>query len=85
MAAEAVGVVGGESSEPRGPRERLPLGLRNKQPHWNHNLRCHCLNFHGRVKEASVKNYQLVRPTPKSWFLPLLSGVYDSRFGFDRS
>lgn len=24
-------------------------------------LRCHCLNFHGRVKEASVKNFQLVR------------------------
>jgi len=64
MAAEAVGVVGGESSEPRGPRERLPLGLRNKQPHWNHNLRCHCLNFHGRVKEASVKNYQLVATDP---------------------
>lgn len=27
----------------------------------NADLRCHCLNFHGRVKEASVKNFQLVR------------------------
>lgn len=30
-------------------------------PLFNADLRCHCLNFHGRVKEASVKNFQLVR------------------------
>lgn len=84
--------MGGQSGEPRGPRERLPLGLRNKQPHWNHDLRCHCLNFHGRVKEASVKNYQLVQPTHTLWFPPLPpllslgdSGVRGTRFGCDRS
>ena len=34
--------------------------LRNKPPHWNAKLRCWCLNFKGRVKLASVKNFQLV-------------------------
>ena len=32
----------------------------NKAPHWNEQLRCWCLNFRGRVKLASVKNFQLV-------------------------
>lgn len=39
----------------------LPVGLRNKDPHWNEALRCWCLNFRGRVKLASVKNFQLVK------------------------
>ncbi|GAB4814369.1 hypothetical protein N2152v2_001415 [Parachlorella kessleri] len=37
------------------------LSLHNKQPQWNNDLRCWCLNFRGRVKQASVKNFQLVR------------------------
>lgn len=32
--------------------------LQNKAPHWNEGLRCWCLNFRGRVKLASVKNFQ---------------------------
>ena len=52
----------------------------NKAPHWNEQLRCWCLNFKGRVKLASVKNFQLVCesdmqtivmqarcPTPHAW------------------
>lgn len=35
--------------------------LQNKPPHWNDTLRCWCLNFRGRVKLASVKNFQLVK------------------------
>ena len=38
-----------------------PVCLKNKAPHWNEGLRCWCLNFRGRVKLASVKNFQLVR------------------------
>jgi len=34
--------------------------LYNKSPHWNAALNCWCLNFRGRVKLASVKNFQLV-------------------------
>ncbi|KAI4321805.1 hypothetical protein MLD38_035143 [Melastoma candidum] len=34
--------------------------LRNKAPRWHEQLQCWCLNFHGRVTVASVKNFQLV-------------------------
>mmetsp|Transcript_12908 Transcript_12908/g.19341 ORF Transcript_12908/g.19341 Transcript_12908/m.19341 type:complete len:405 (-) Transcript_12908:111-1325(-) len=33
--------------------------LRNKKPQWNAGMRAYCLNFHGRVTKASVKNFQL--------------------------
>ncbi|XWS08650.1 hypothetical protein CRYUN_Cryun40dG0019800 [Craigia yunnanensis] len=36
------------------------LVLRNKTPRWHEQLQCWCLNFHGRVTVASVKNFQLV-------------------------
>ncbi|KAL5997852.1 Tubby-like F-box protein 7 [Asimina triloba] len=41
----------------------VPAGcmvLRNKAPRWHEHLQCWCLNFHGRVTVASVKNFQLV-------------------------
>lgn len=41
---------------------RKPMGtmvLRNKAPRWHEHLQCWCLNFHGRVTVASVKNFQL--------------------------
>ncbi|KAG9447888.1 hypothetical protein H6P81_014016 [Aristolochia fimbriata] len=34
--------------------------LKNKTPRWHEHLQCWCLNFHGRVTVASVKNFQLV-------------------------
>ena len=33
--------------------------LRNKPPKWNEQLAAYCLNFHGRVTQPSVKNFQL--------------------------
>ncbi|MBA0664782.1 hypothetical protein ES288_D10G199900v1 [Gossypium darwinii] len=36
------------------------LVLINKAPRWHEQLQCWCLNFHGRVTIASVKNFQLV-------------------------
>ncbi|XP_010274452.1 PREDICTED: tubby-like F-box protein 9 [Nelumbo nucifera] len=36
------------------------MTLRNKAPRWHEHLQCWCLNFHGRVTVASVKNFQLV-------------------------
>ncbi|KAK8661693.1 hypothetical protein V6N13_091289 [Hibiscus sabdariffa] len=36
------------------------LMLTNKAPRWHEQLQCWCLNFHGRVTVASVKNFQLV-------------------------
>ncbi|KHN03006.1 Tubby-like F-box protein 3 [Glycine soja] len=35
------------------------LVLRNKAARWHEQLECWCLNFHGRVTIASVKNFQL--------------------------
>lgn len=39
---------------------RGALVMRNKSPRWHEQLQCWCLNFHGRVTVASVKNFQLV-------------------------
>ncbi|CAN4112821.1 unnamed protein product [Withania somnifera] len=38
----------------------VSLVLKNKSPRWHEQLQCWCLNFHGRVTVASVKNFQLV-------------------------
>jgi hypothetical protein len=40
------------------------LMLKNKAPRWHEQLQCWCLNFHGRVTVASVKNFQLVAAPP---------------------
>ncbi|KAA0033461.1 hypothetical protein IC582_026945 [Cucumis melo] len=47
-------------SEPLGSQKDGMLVLRNKTPRWHEQLQCWCLNFHGRVTIASVKNFQLV-------------------------
>ncbi|XP_047342633.1 tubby-like F-box protein 7 [Impatiens glandulifera] len=40
--------------------------LKNKAPRWHEQLQCWCLNFHGRVTVASVKNFQLVATMDES-------------------
>ena len=35
------------------------INLRNKQPRWNERLKSYALNFGGRVKQASIKNFIL--------------------------
>ncbi|GIL70974.1 hypothetical protein Vretimale_4064 [Volvox reticuliferus] len=42
----------------KGLDELVMMG--NKPPRWNDELNAYCLNFNGRVTEASVKNFQLV-------------------------
>lgn len=39
--------------------DAMPIVLCNKAPRWHEHLQCWCLNFHGRVTVASVKNFQL--------------------------
>ena len=62
------GSPGGSSSGSKATcLERLLTGvgmdqlfvMRNKAPRWNEALGAYCLNFNGRVTEASVKNFQL--------------------------
>jgi tubby-related protein 1 len=36
--------------------------MENLKPEWNDNLDCYCLNFYGRVKKASAKNFQIIYP-----------------------
>lgn len=47
-------------SGPLTSQKEGPLVLKNKAPRWHEQLQCWCLNFHGRVTVASVKNFQLV-------------------------
>ncbi|GAB4843554.1 Tubby- protein 3 [Ancistrocladus abbreviatus] len=46
--------------QPLAGQKDAALTLRNKAPRWHEQLQCWCLNFHGRVTVASVKNFQLV-------------------------
>ncbi|CAN6354681.1 unnamed protein product [Urochloa humidicola] len=52
----------GTASDPSKEKTPTPssLDLKNKAPRWHDHLQCWCLNFHGRVTVASVKNFQLV-------------------------
>ncbi|KAG8068044.1 hypothetical protein GUJ93_ZPchr0005g14800 [Zizania palustris] len=64
-------VSGGEDTASDPWKEKPPstsssLALKNKAPRWHEHLQCWCLNFHGRVTVASVKNFQLVAPAGTS-------------------
>lgn len=40
----------------------------NKSPSWNEQTQSYVLNFHGRVTQASVKNFQIIHPdNGKAW------------------
>ncbi|GAX86123.1 hypothetical protein CEUSTIGMA_g13536.t1, partial [Chlamydomonas eustigma] len=45
------------------------LVMFNKPPRWNEELNAYCLNFNGRVTEASVKNFQLVTEDNQGYVL----------------
>lgn len=36
--------------------------LKNLEPEWNIKMNCYCLNFYGRVKKASARNFQMIYP-----------------------
>lgn len=60
------------------PAPLPPVVLHNKSPHWNDGLRCWCLNFRGRVKLASVKNFQLVREDDEAERVVMQFGKVDT-------
>ncbi|CAA6671479.1 unnamed protein product [Spirodela intermedia] len=43
-------------------RSKSPRRMSLHSPLWHEHLQCWCLNFHGRVTVASVKNFQLAAP-----------------------
>ena len=42
--------------------------LRNKAPVWNEETQSYVLNFHGRVTQASVKNFQIVHENDRKYY-----------------
>lgn len=43
------------------------IELHNKTPVWNEETQSYVLNFHGRVTQASVKNFQIVHDSDGEW------------------
>lgn len=50
------------------------IELHNKAPVWNDDTQSYVLNFHGRVTQASVKNFQIVHDNDRKHLF--LSIVY---------
>ena len=45
------------------------IELQNKTPVWNDESQSYVLNFHGRVTQASVKNFQIVHEDDSKSFI----------------
>jgi tubby-related protein 1 len=53
--------------------------LHNKTPIWNEETQSYVLNFHGRVTQASVKNFQIVHQNDSKLicFIEILCKIKD--------
>lgn len=49
------------------------IELHNKTPSWNDDTQSYVLNFHGRVTQASVKNFQIVHDSDGESFFGFFS------------
>lgn len=45
------------------------IELHNKTPVWNDDTQSYVLNFHGRVTQASVKNFQVVHDSDGLYYI----------------
>ena len=45
------------------------LELHNKTPVWNDDTQSYVLNFHGRVTQASVKNFQVIHDSDPDYII----------------
>jgi hypothetical protein len=59
------------------------LVLHNKAPVWNEETQSYVLNFHGRVTQASVKNFQIVHPQNQDYIVMQFGRVADDVFTLD--
>jgi len=57
--------------------------LQNVSPRWNEAAGCYMLNFGGRVKKASVKNFILSTEGDQDRTLMLFGKVNSERFSLD--
>lgn len=59
------------------------LQLHNKQPVWSDETQAYVLNFHGRVTQASVKNFQLVHAADEDYIVLQFGRISDDLFTLD--
>eukprot|EP00108_Taenia_solium_P006977 TsM_000986200 transcript=TsM_000986200 gene=TsM_000986200 len=59
------------------------MELHNKKPMWNEETQSYVLNFHGRVTQASVKNFQLIDNSDESTILMQFGRVSNDVFTMD--
>jgi len=62
---------------------RNMFNLINKPPVWNDQVEAYVLDFNGRVTMASVKNFQLVRPSDHDRIILQFGRVGDAEFTMD--
>lgn len=61
------------------------LELHNKTPVWNDDTQSYVLNFHGRVTQASVKNFQIVMDANVDYIIMQFGRVAEDVFTMDYS
>ncbi|KAJ7391608.1 hypothetical protein OS493_017305 [Desmophyllum pertusum] len=59
------------------------LELHNKTPVWNDDTQSYVLNFHGRVTQASVKNFQIVMDADVDYIIMQFGRVAEDVFTMD--
>ncbi|XP_075045669.1 tubby protein homolog [Mixophyes fleayi] len=59
------------------------INLQNKAPSWSEETQSHVLNFHGRVTQASVKNFQIINADDSENILMQFGRVADDVFTMD--
>ncbi|XP_074518816.1 tubby protein homolog [Halichoeres trimaculatus] len=59
--------------------------LVNKSPNWNEQTESYVLNFHGRVTQASVKNFQIIHPDNEDYIVMQFGRVAQDVFSMDYS
>ncbi|KAL1110326.1 hypothetical protein AAG570_007859 [Ranatra chinensis] len=59
------------------------IELHNKTPSWNDDTQSYVLNFHGRVTQASVKNFQIVHDSDVDYVVMQFGRVAEDIFTMD--
>ncbi|XP_049617530.1 tubby-related protein 3 isoform X2 [Syngnathus scovelli] len=59
------------------------IELHNKAPMWNDDTQSYVLNFHGRVTQASIKNFQIVHDNDPDYIVMQFGRVADAIFTLD--
>ncbi|XP_018428156.1 PREDICTED: tubby protein-like [Nanorana parkeri] len=59
------------------------IALHNKAPSWNEETQSYVLNFHGRVTQASVKNFQIINAEDNEYIVMQFGRVAEDVFTMD--